>query len=121
MILKGEAIVCWSSHFTRFSSRPQITRRQETIRGSAFPSRFEVHGIAPGDYKLFSWEEIETSAWEDPEFLKLFEEKGEKISLKDGDQKTLNLTAIRTRDAESHLNLSSSAVVAFRMSRHSCS
>jgi hypothetical protein len=27
-------------------------------------------------------------------------EKGEKISLKDGDQKTLNLTAIRTKDPE---------------------
>jgi hypothetical protein len=62
--------------------------------------RFELHGIAPGDYKLFSWEEIESSAWEDPEFLKPFEEKGEKISLKDGDQKTLNLTAIRTKDPE---------------------
>jgi len=63
--------------------------------------RFELRGIAPGDYKLFSWEEVESEAWEDAEFLKPFEEKGEKISVEDGDQKTLNLTAIRTKSPES--------------------
>ena len=57
---------------------------------------FEFRGIAPGDYKLFSWEEAESGSWEDPYFLKPFEEKGEKISFQDGDQKTQNLTAIRT-------------------------
>jgi hypothetical protein len=62
---------------------------------------FELRGIAPGDYKLFSWEEAESGAWEDPEFLKPFEGKGEKITLEEGDQKTLNLTAIRTKTAES--------------------
>lgn len=62
---------------------------------------FEVRGIAPGDYKLFSWEEVESGAWEDPEFLKPFEGKGEKISLQEGDQKALNLTAIRTKATES--------------------
>jgi len=62
---------------------------------------FEVRGIAPGDYKLFSWEEAESGAWEDPEFLKPFEAKGEKITLQEGDQKTLNLTAIRTKSPES--------------------
>jgi len=62
---------------------------------------FELRGIAPGDYKLFSWEEAESGAWEDPEFLKPFEGKGEKITLQEGDQKTLNLTAIRTKSPES--------------------
>jgi hypothetical protein len=62
---------------------------------------FELRGIAPGDYKLFSWEEAESGAWEDPEFLKPFEEKGEKITLQENDQKTLNLTTIQTKAAES--------------------
>ncbi len=56
---------------------------------------FELRGIAPGDYKLFSWEEAESGAWEDPEFLKPFEGKGEKITLQEGDQKTIKLTAIQ--------------------------
>jgi len=43
---------------------------------------FELRGIAPGDYKLFSWEEVENGAWQDPEFLKPFEEKGEEVKLR---------------------------------------
>jgi hypothetical protein len=62
---------------------------------------FELRGIAPGDYKLFSWEQVESQAWEDAEFLKQFDEKGEKIRVQDGDQKTQNLTAIRTKSPES--------------------
>lgn len=62
--------------------------------------RFELRGIAPGDYKLFSWEEVESEAWEDPDFLKDFEKQGEKISLQEGDQKTVNVTAIRTGTPE---------------------
>ena len=62
---------------------------------------FEMRGIAPGDYKVFSWEDAESGAWEDPEFLRPFEEKGERITLQDGEQKTLNLNAIRTKATES--------------------
>lgn len=29
--------------------------------------------IAPGAYKLFAWEDVETGAYKDPEFLKAFE------------------------------------------------
>jgi hypothetical protein len=61
---------------------------------------FELRGVTPGDYQLFSWEDAETGAWEDPEFLKPFEDKGETVSLKEGDQKTINLTAIRTKAPE---------------------
>lgn len=63
--------------------------------------QFEIHGIAPGDYKLFSWEEVESGAWEDADFLKAFEDKGEKITLQDADQKTQNLTAIPTKTPDS--------------------
>lgn len=58
---------------------------------------FDLRGIPPGEYKLFSWEEVELGAWEDPEFLKPFEEKGGTIALQQGDQKMLNLPTIRTK------------------------
>jgi hypothetical protein len=72
-------------------------------KSSSIPKkgRFELRGIAPGDYKLFSWEEVEPGAWEDPEFLRDFETKGEKISLQEGEQKTIDLTAIQTSTPES--------------------
>jgi hypothetical protein len=59
--------------------------------------RFDLRGIAPGEYKLFSWEEVELGAWEDPEFLKPFEEEGGKIGVREGDQKMLNLVTIHTK------------------------
>lgn len=61
---------------------------------------FDLRGISPGEYKLFSWEEVERGAWEDPEFLKPFEEKGGKIAVQEGDQKLLNLVSIRTKSQE---------------------
>jgi hypothetical protein len=62
---------------------------------------FDLHGIAPGDYKLFSWVEVEPDVWQDAEFLKQFEEKGQSITLQDGDHSTVKVTAIETKATES--------------------
>jgi hypothetical protein len=64
--------------------------------------RFDLRGIVPGDYTLFSWEHVEMNAWQDPDFLKDFEGKGQSLSLQEGDGKSLQLTAIRaaTQDQE---------------------
>ena len=62
---------------------------------------FDLRGIAPGDYKLFSWVEAEPDAWQDPEFLKQFEDKGQRITLQDGDHHTVKVTAIQTKAPES--------------------
>jgi hypothetical protein len=63
---------------------------------------FDLRGIAPGGYLLFSWTEAEDGAWEDPEFLKPFLEKkkGQSISLQEGDTKSMNLVAIKDASAE---------------------
>src|ERR1700719_3858444 len=62
---------------------------------------FDLRGIAPGDYKLFSWVEVEQGAWQDPEFLRPFEDKGQRITLQDGDHSTVKVTAIQTKAPES--------------------
>jgi hypothetical protein len=49
---------------------------------------------------LFSWDEVEEGAWEDPDFLKAFEGKGEKVTVQEGDAKSVNLTPIKTSNAE---------------------
>jgi hypothetical protein len=58
--------------------------------------RYDIRGIAPGDYKLFSWERVEQNAWEDPDFIKQFGSKGQSISLQEGDGKSMDLVAIRS-------------------------
>jgi hypothetical protein len=61
---------------------------------------FEIHGLAPGKYKLFSWQGVEEDAWQDPEFLKEYEGKGEDLEVKDGDQKSMELKLIQAKDSE---------------------
>jgi protocatechuate 3,4-dioxygenase beta subunit len=59
-----------------------------------------LRGIAPGDYKIFCWDQVEVGAWEDPEFLKAYEDRGQKISVEDADVKTTDVIAIRTKNSE---------------------
>jgi hypothetical protein len=61
---------------------------------------FDLRGISPGDYKLFSWVEVEPNAWQDPESLKQFEDKGQRITLQDGDHSNVKVTAIQTKSPE---------------------
>jgi hypothetical protein len=43
--------------------------------------RFQLRGIPPGDYRLFSWESVEEGAWYDPAFLRLYEDRGEPLKV----------------------------------------
>ena len=63
---------------------------------------YDLRGVSPGDYLLFSWTEIEEGAWEDPDFIKEFidKKKGESISLQEGDAKSKNLVAIKNATTE---------------------
>ena len=42
---------------------------------------YEFAALAPGNYKLFAWEDVEPNAWEDSDFLKDYEKLGEKVVL----------------------------------------
>ena len=55
---------------------------------------FDLHGLAPGEYKLFAWEGVENNAWEDEDFLKLFEPQGTRLEVRDAVSTKVNLTAI---------------------------
>jgi hypothetical protein len=53
--------------------------------------------VGQGPLTKFSWAGIENNAWEDEDFLKSFEEKGERLELAEGDVKTTSLKAIETK------------------------
>jgi hypothetical protein len=59
-----------------------------------------LRGISPGDYKIFCWDEVEVGAWEDPDFLRTFEDRGQKISVEYADAKTVDVVAIRMKSSE---------------------
>ena len=59
--------------------------------------KFDLHGLAPGTYQLFSWTGVENGEWQDLDFLKEFEKKGESLEVQDDDAKTLNLKLIEKK------------------------
>ena len=61
--------------------------------------KFAVRNVRPGDYKMFSWSDIEEGEWEDPEFLKRVEDKGVKVSVEENGRHTVSLKVIGAQAA----------------------
>jgi hypothetical protein len=41
--------------------------------------RFEFRGVAEGNYKVFAWEDVESTAWQNEEFMRPFESRGRTV------------------------------------------
>jgi hypothetical protein len=57
--------------------------------------QFLIRGVPPGSYKLFAWDDVENGAWLDPEFLSVFEQKGESILVDEGSRRAVELKALK--------------------------
>ena len=55
---------------------------------------FHVEGVPPGSYKAFSWEDIETGAWQDPDYIRQFEDRGKPIRINEGGTSNIELRLI---------------------------
>jgi hypothetical protein len=55
---------------------------------------FHVEGVAPGDYRAFSWEDVENGAWQDPDFIRQFEDRGKPIRINEGGTTNIELRII---------------------------
>ena len=58
--------------------------------------RFAFRGVAPGDYRVFSWEELEPNSWFDPEVLSKYEQQGKLVHVTEGSQESVDIKLIRT-------------------------
>jgi len=78
----------------------EARRSQEWLYKSATTDqygRFVLRGITPGEYKLFSWDEVERGAWQDADFLQPYEDKGQKVRLELGARELVELKLIETK------------------------
>lgn len=57
--------------------------------------------IAPGAYKLFAWEDVETGAYKDPEFLRAFEALGERTTIQESSHESVELKLIPAKGKKS--------------------
>lgn len=56
--------------------------------------RFKFGNVPPGEYKVYAWEDVEATAWMDPEFMKTFDGKGEKVTVAESAQVNVQVKAI---------------------------
>jgi len=59
--------------------------------------RFHLEGIAPGDYTVFAWEDVESGAWQDPEFVRRYEDRGRRVHIDERGQTSVELNIIPAR------------------------
>jgi len=62
--------------------------------------RFGIKGVAPGDYKLYAWEEPVFNPFSDPDLFKPFETKGVKVSLQENKREQAELMVLKPEDAQ---------------------
>jgi protocatechuate 3,4-dioxygenase beta subunit len=62
--------------------------------------RYSLINLAPGDYLLFAFADVEPGAWQDPHFLARFEDQGRKVKLAPKDIQNLDLKLLRAGDEQ---------------------
>ncbi len=81
---------------------PDPPRRERSMLYKTGPidatGHFSLAGIAPGEYKLFAWEQIDDGAYQDPEFLKPYENQGQAVTIREGSRETAQLKVIPVAD-----------------------
>src|SRR5207247_2155302 len=75
---------------------PEIRRRQNRAlylsATTDATGRFTIHNIAPGDYKLFAWESIPATAFQNSGFVAKFEDQGVVVHVGQNTAATVDLT-----------------------------
>ncbi|HET9132571.1 MAG TPA: hypothetical protein VFO86_16580 [Terriglobia bacterium] len=69
----------------------------ENHRRSVQLCHFTMRGVAPGEYKVFTWENVYNNAWLNARYLEHFESQGRPITINPSPQ-PLELEAIPTEN-----------------------
>jgi hypothetical protein len=56
--------------------------------------KFSLTNVVPGEYKVFSWEAIDTNAYLDPDFLKQYEQLGKTVVVTENFSSSVDLKLI---------------------------
>lgn len=77
---------------------PEESRRRNaslyrTVTTDAM-GNFTLTGIAPGEYKVFAWESIAATAYQNPAYMERYEARGKGVTLRDDAGETVQLEVI---------------------------
>jgi len=57
--------------------------------------RFSFKDVAPGEYKVYAWDQIDAGAAQDPDFVKPFDNNAKEVKLEEGARENLDLKLIQ--------------------------
>jgi hypothetical protein len=75
-----------------FASRTRDELYRNTVTDAS--GKFKIQGIAAGDYRVFSWEDIADGAWQDQDVLRSVESRGKTVRIGEAGQTAVELVAI---------------------------
>jgi hypothetical protein len=52
-------------------------------------------GLAPGEYKVFAWDDIAAGAWQNPETLRTYDSRGQNVRVVENGKENITLKVIR--------------------------
>jgi Carboxypeptidase regulatory-like domain len=85
-------LIAYGNHLSRTDlSRSGFTDEQ---------GKFHLRNVAPGEYKVFAWEDVPVGAPQDPEFRKPFEKQAATLKMESNGHETVELTAISVKAAQ---------------------
>jgi len=64
------------------------------VKGTDSAGRAHLTDIAPGDYRIFAWDDIPADAWQDPDFIRPYESRGKLVHVSEGQISTIQLELI---------------------------
>jgi len=56
--------------------------------------QFQMSSIAPGDYLVFAWDDVENGVWQDPDFLRLYENQGTRVHISDDGRENVTVSLL---------------------------
>jgi hypothetical protein len=74
------------------NARKRTALYQTVVTGS--DGKFRFPEIPPGDYKLFAWDDIETGAWQDADFIRPYESRGRAVRVSEASKEEVQLNVI---------------------------
>ena len=77
---------------------PDITqqKRYNAYRNATSDASGRIHldGVIPGDYRIYAWEDVETNAWTDPDFIRIYQNSGVAVRVGEGGRAAVDVPVI---------------------------
>ena len=94
---RGEAAT--SVQVTAVPASGSLRRDMNKLVTTDAMGNFTFHGLPPGEYKIFAWEDVETNAWMDRDYRQPFENQGASAKVDASTTPTVQLKLIERGSA----------------------